>query len=138
MAGFYPDEWLEDLRSQSDIVQVISQYVPLKQKNRRFWGCCPFHSEKTPSFSVEPDKQFFYCFGCHKGGNVIQFIMDVEKLSFPEAVELLAERAGMELPQNTSARQNKDREQNKKRLYEALREAALLWDIGSPPVCRSL
>ena len=68
------DEFVEQVRSQSDIVQVVQSYVPLKRKGNRYWGCCPFHSEQTPSFSVVPDKGFFYCFGCHAGGNVFKFI----------------------------------------------------------------
>ncbi len=125
MAGFYSDEFLESLRSRSDLVQVVSQYVPLKQKNRRFWGCCPFHSEKTPSFSVDADKQLYYCFGCHNGGNVIHFLMNIEKMSFPEAVAQLAERAGMPLPQHTDDANYTRRKKQRERLYAALREAAL-------------
>ena len=70
------DEFVEQVRSQSDIVQVVQSYVPLKRKGNRYWGCCPFHSEQTPSFSVVPDKGFFYCFGCHAGGNVFKFVSD--------------------------------------------------------------
>lgn len=124
MAGFYAEDWLEDLRARNDIVQVVSQYVPLTQKSRRYWGCCPFHSEKTPSFSVDPDKQFYYCFGCHAGGNVIHFIMNAEKLTFPEAVQFLAERAGIPLPDTANDQAFQKRRQEKDRLYGALREAA--------------
>lgn len=124
MAGFYAEDWLEDLRARNDIVQVVSQYVPLTQKSRRYWGCCPFHSEKTPSFSVDPDKQFYYCFGCHAGGNVIHFIMNAEKLTFPEAVQFLAERAGIPLPDTANDEAFQKRRQQKERLYGALREAA--------------
>ena len=70
MAGHFTDEFLDEVRARNDLVQIVSQYVPLQQKSRRYWGCCPFHSEKMPSFSVDPDKQFYYCFGCHEGGNV--------------------------------------------------------------------
>jgi DNA primase len=83
----YTDDWLENLRARNDLVQVVSQYVPLTQKNRRYWGCCPFHSEKTPSFSIDADKQLYYCFGCHAGGNVIHFLMNIEKLAFEAAEE---------------------------------------------------
>ncbi|MFR4008271.1 MAG: CHC2 zinc finger domain-containing protein [Christensenellales bacterium] len=82
MAGHFSDEFLDEVRLRNDLVQIVSQYVPLQQKSRRYWGCCPFHSEKTPSFSVDPDKQFYYCFGCHEGGNVIHFIMKMEKMTF--------------------------------------------------------
>ena len=125
MAGLYADDWLESLRARNDLVQVVSQYVPLTQKNRRYWGCCPFHSEKTPSFSVDPDKQFYYCFGCHAGGNVIHFLMNIEKLGFPEAVAQLAERAGIALPQNADDEDFARRKAQRERMYAALREAAL-------------
>ncbi len=125
MAGLYADDWLESLRARNDLVQVVSQYVPLTQKNRRYWGCCPFHSEKTPSFSVDPDKQFYYCFGCHAGGNVIHFLMNIEKLGFTEAVAQLAERAGIALPQNADDEDFARRKAQRERLYAALREAAM-------------
>ena len=127
MAGLYADDYLESLRARNDLVQVVSQYVTLVQKNRRYWGCCPFHSEKTPSFSVDPDKQFYYCFGCHAGGNVIHFVMNVEKLSFPEAVAQLAERAGMPLPQSSDKDDFVRKREQRERLYAALREAALYY-----------
>ena len=84
--------FLERLRSESNIVSVVSDYVPLKRKGRNHWGCCPFHQEKTPSFSVSEDKGFFFCFGCQSGGDVFQFLMKVENITFPEAVKLLAEK----------------------------------------------
>ncbi len=127
MAGLYADDWLESLRARNDLVQVVSQYVTLAQKNRRYWGCCPFHSEKTPSFSVDPDKQFYYCFGCHAGGNVIHFLMNMEKLSFTEAVAQLAERVGMPLPQTADDDEFAKRREQRERLYAALREAALYY-----------
>ena len=95
----FPQEWMDELLSKNEITEVISSYVALKPKGRKLWACCPLHGEKTPSFSVSPDKQLFYCFGCHAGGTVIQFIMDMEHLTFIEAVKLLAERAHMELPE---------------------------------------
>ena len=73
---------------------VVSEYVHLEKKGGRLWGLCPFHSEKTPSFTVDPDKSVFYCFGCHKGGSLFTFVMEMEKLSFVEAVKLLGEKAG--------------------------------------------
>jgi len=76
---------------------VVSEYVHLEKKGGRLWGLCPFHSEKTPSFTVDPDKALFYCFGCQKGGTIFTFIMEMEKLSFVEAVQLLAEKAGVQL-----------------------------------------
>ena len=92
------DEFVEQVRSQSDIVQVVQGYVSLKKKGNRFWGCCPFHNEKTPSFSVVPDKGFFYCFGCHAGGNVFKFISMIENVSYFEAIKLQAEKLGIPLP----------------------------------------
>ena len=94
----YSDEILEQVKSRNDIVDVISQYIVLKRSGRNYFGACPFHNEKTPSLSVSPDRQIFKCFGCGVGGNVFQFISKIENLSFGEAVEMLAERAGVELP----------------------------------------
>ena len=127
------DAWLEELRSRISLEEVVSEYVPMKQKGRRLWGCCPFHSEKTPSFSVDTESQLYYCFGCHKGGTVINFIMDMERMEFMDAVRLLADRAHMELPERSSqpgeARTTRD---ERERMYEANRLAAryyheLLW-----------
>ena len=101
MAGRFPPQWLDELRARADIVSVVSQYVTLKQKGRRYWGLCPFHGEKTPSFSVDPEKQMYYCFGCKAGGSVIQFVMDMDRLEFVDAVKQLAEQVHMELPQMT-------------------------------------
>ena len=86
MAGRFSDAWLDELRSRVSIEEIVSEYVPLKRKGRRAWGLCPFHNEKTPSFSVDAETQLFYCFGCHKGGSVIQFVMEMERLDFQEAV----------------------------------------------------
>ncbi len=94
----YSDELIEEIRSNNDIVDVISQYVTLKRSGRNFFGLCPFHKEKSPSFSVSPDKQIFHCFGCNAGGNVIHFVSKIESINFKETLELLAERANIELP----------------------------------------
>ena len=98
---FYPDEIIEEVRNQNDIVDVISEYVKLQKKGANYFGLCPFHNEKSPSFSVSPGKQMYYCFGCGEGGNVISFVMKYENYSFIEAVQMLAFRAGIELPQVT-------------------------------------
>ena len=90
-----PEEFIEEVRARNDIVDVISQYVHLQKKGNRYWGLCPFHGEKTGSFSVRPDNQFFYCFGCHAGGNVFQFIQKIDRVDFLQAVEKLAERANI-------------------------------------------
>ena len=94
-----PEQFIDELVARSDIADVVSSYVRLTPKGSNLWGLCPFHSEKTPSFSVSPDKQIYYCFGCHKGGGVISFLMEMENLSFPDAVRLLAQRAGVEVPE---------------------------------------
>ncbi|MFN2492077.1 MAG: CHC2 zinc finger domain-containing protein, partial [Pyrinomonadaceae bacterium] len=94
----YPQTFIDDLKRQADIVRVIQDYVQLKKKGANWMACCPFHKEKTPSFSVSPAKEIFYCFGCHKGGSVFNFVMEMERVSFPEAIKLVAEKSGMPLP----------------------------------------
>ncbi len=94
----YSDELIDEIRNKNDIVDIISQYVVLKRSGRNFFGLCPFHKEKSPSFSVSPDKQIFHCFGCGVGGNVFHFVSKIENLSFKETIEMLAEKAGIELP----------------------------------------
>src|SRR5690625_174498 len=94
-----PEEKIEEVRKANDIVDVISEYVQLKKQGRNFFGLCPFHGEKTPSFSVTPEKQIFYCFGCKKGGNVLTFLMELENYSFYESIKILAEKSGIDLPQ---------------------------------------
>lgn len=134
----FPNAWLDELLAKNDIVSVVSSYVELRPKGRRLWGLCPLHGEKTPSFSVSPDKQMFYCFGCHAGGTVIQFIMQMERLSFVEAVKLLANRAGMELPENADDTAMQRERAYKERLYAACKAAArfymetLLGPDGAP------
>lgn len=105
---FYPDEIIEEVRNQNDIVDVISEYVKLQKKGANYFGLCPFHNEKSPSFSVSPGKQMYYCFGCGEGGNVISFVMKYENYSFIEAVQMLASRAGIELPQVTRSKEEKE------------------------------
>jgi DNA primase len=94
----YPQTFVDDLRRQADIVRVIQDYVQLKKKGANWMACCPFHKEKTPSFSVSPTKEIFYCFGCHKGGSVFSFVMEIEGVGFGEAIKIVAERVGMPLP----------------------------------------
>ena len=94
----YSDEIIEEVRQSNDIVDIISQYMHLKRSGRNYFGLCPFHNEKSPSFSVSPDKQIFHCFGCGVGGNVFTFLMKIEGISFIEAVQSLAERANIQLP----------------------------------------
>jgi len=116
-----PDRFIEELVARSEISDVVSSYVHLTKKGGNMWGLCPFHNEKTPSFAVSPDKQIYHCFGCGKGGGVINFIMEIENLPFVEAVRLLAQRAGMELPE-TGESENFRRK--KERLLALNRETA--------------
>ena len=95
----YPQTFIDDLKRQADIVRVIQDYVQLKKKGANWMACCPFHKEKTPSFSVSPAKEIYYCFGCHKGGSVFNFVMEIERVSFPEAIRIVADKVGMPLPQ---------------------------------------
>ena len=95
----YSDELIDEIRNSNDIVDIVSQHLVLKRSGRNFMGLCPFHKEKSPSFSVSADKQYYHCFGCHKGGDVFSFIMEIEKLSFKEAFEFLAERGHVKLPE---------------------------------------
>ncbi|PYS71094.1 MAG: DNA primase [Acidobacteria bacterium] len=94
----YPQTFVDDLRRQADIVRVVQDYVQLKKKGANWMACCPFHKEKTPSFSVSPTKEIFYCFGCHKGGSVLNFVMEIERVAFPEAIKIVADKVGMPLP----------------------------------------
>ena len=98
MAGRIPDTFIDDLVSKTDIVEVIEHYVPLKRAGKEFKACCPFHDEKTPSFTVVPDKQFYHCFGCGAHGTAVGFLMDYANLEFVEAVEELAGRLGVDVP----------------------------------------
>ncbi len=106
----FPENFINDLMDRSDIVDVVSSYVSLtKRSGSNLFGLCPFHSERTPSFSVSPDKQIYHCFGCGKGGGVVNFIMEIENLSYPDAIAFLANRAGMPLPEQTDSRDNRKR-----------------------------
>ena len=118
----FSEAFLDELAARNDIVDVVSSYVELKRKGANYFGLCPFHSEKTPSFSVAPDKQMYHCFGCKKGGGVFNFIMEIENLTFPEAVEFLARRAGMSLPQEGEMQNDGDR--LRRRVLELNRTAA--------------
>ncbi len=116
-----PDAFLDELVERCDIVDVVSQYVQLTKKGGNLFGLCPFHNEKTPSFSVSPDKQIYHCFGCGKGGGVISFIMGIENLSFPDAVRFLAEKNGMTVPEESG---DQEIPRQRKRMLELNREAA--------------
>ena len=116
-----PEQFIDELVARSEITDVVSSYVPLTRKGNNLWGLCPFHNEKTPSFSVSPDKQIYHCFGCGKGGGVISFIMEMENLPFVDAVRLLAQRAGMEMPETG---ENEGYRKKRERLLALNREAA--------------
>lgn len=95
----FSDKWLEELKSRVNIIDVIGSYTTLTRKGKNYWACCPFHTEKTPSFAINEMEQYYHCFGCHAGGDVIRFVMEIESVSFYEAVKMLAERAGIPLPE---------------------------------------
>ena len=124
MAGLIPQSFIDDLLNRTDIVDVVSSRVQLKKAGKNYTACCPFHKEKTPSFSVSPDKQFYYCFGCGAGGNALGFLMDHDNLDFPQAVEDLAKAAGMEIPREESGRPHKPRQPTDSPLYPLLTAAA--------------
>jgi DNA primase len=107
--GSIPDDKIEEIRRRADIASVIGEYVVLKKAGKNFLGLCPFHQEKTPSFTVSPDKQMFYCFGCSEGGNVFSFLMKLNHLTFPEAVRQLAGKVGVVIPEKTMSREEKER-----------------------------
>ncbi|WP_282363446.1 DNA primase [Pseudomonas sp. PS01297] len=124
MAGLIPQSFIDDLLNRTDIVDVVSSRVQMKKAGKNYTACCPFHKEKTPSFSVSPDKQFYYCFGCGAGGNALGFIMDHDNLDFPQAVEELAKAAGMEIPREEGGRSHKPRQPTDSPLYPLLTAAA--------------
>lgn len=112
------ESFKEQVRSTANIVEVISGYVPLKKRGQNFWGCCPFHGEKTPSFAVNPAKNMFYCFGCHEGGDIFKFIMKIESCDFMEALKLLAGRYGIPVPERQKTAVEIRREKQRARIYE--------------------
>lgn len=124
---FYPEDVLEEVRSANDIVDVISETVKLQKKGSSYFGLCPFHNEKSPSFSVSPQKQMFHCFGCGEGGNVIHYIMEYENYSFPEAVKYLADRARITLPEVKYSEKNRREADMRGKLLEINKEAALYY-----------
>lgn len=121
---YYPDELIEEVRMKNDIVDVISGYVRLQKKGSSYFGLCPFHNEKSPSFSVSGIKQMYYCFGCGAGGNVITFLMEYENAGFQEAVKMLADRAGIKLPEMEYSEEARRKESRRAKLLEINKEAA--------------
>ncbi len=139
MAGRIPSSWMDELYARTDIVSVVSGYLPLKKDGRRYWGLCPFHHEKTPSFSVNSELNLYYCFGCKAGGNVVQFVMEMERVSYLEAVKLLADRIHMPLPELQEDPDYERRRSQRERLLSANREAARfyhdqLWTEAGKPI----
>lgn len=131
---YYSEELVEEVRTRNDIVDVVAGYVRLQKKGSNHWGLCPFHSEKSPSFSVSGPKQMYYCFGCGAGGNVYTFLMNYESLSFPEAVKMLADRVGIQLPEGEDSAETRQRDSRRARLLEVNREAAkfFYYQLRSP------
>ena len=133
------ENFKEQVRSAADIVEVISGYVPLKKRGQNFWGCCPFHGEKTPSFAVNPAKDMFYCFGCHEGGDIFKFIMKIEGCGFMDAMKLLAGRYSIPVPEKQKTAAEIEREKQRERIYQTNETAAkffqaclLKTDYGKP------
>ena len=121
---YYPEDVVEEVRTRNDIVDVISGYVKLQKKGSNYFGLCPFHNEKSPSFSVSPQKQMYYCFGCGAGGNVITFVMEYENYSFPEALKVLADRAGIHLPEVEYSKEERAKADKRSTLLEINKLAA--------------
>jgi DNA primase len=122
----FPQTFIDDLRRQADIVRVIQDYVSLKKKGANWMACCPFHQEKTPSFSVNPAKDIFFCFGCQKGGSVFNFVMEIERVSFPEAIKIVAEKANVQLPAMVEDQKFEARRKEADEIIE-MNSWALLW-----------
>ncbi len=137
---FYPEDVVEEVRQRNDIVSVVSGYVKLQRRGSSYFGLCPFHSEKTPSFSVNPDKQLYYCFGCGAGGSVFNFIMEYENYTFSEAVRFLADRAGMQLPEEEYSEEARQKQDLKKSILEINKMAAKFYyyQLRSPEGARGL
>ena len=125
---YYSEDLIEEVRSRNDIVDVIGSYVTLKRRGNSYMACCPFHHEKTPSFHVSREKQMYHCFGCGVGGNVLTFVMEYENYSFPEAVKMLAERAGVVLPEQDYSKEQRQKENYKTVLKEMNKAAAVYFN----------
>jgi len=121
--AFFSQDFIEEVLDRNDIVDVISSYISLKKKGANYWGLCPFHGEKTPSFSVNANQQFYHCFGCHAGGDAISFVQKVERMDFKEAVTFLAERANLQIPKDTQS-ENYISSDEKEKMYSVMKEAA--------------
>ena len=136
--GLIPDSVIEEILTRADIESVVGRYVLLNRKGGNMWGLCPFHSEKTPSFSINPSKGIYKCFGCGKGGNAINFVMEMEHLNYPESIRFLGGLYGVEIPE-TGYSGNSIQKEEKDRVKEILKEAAKFYykalndpEIGAP------
>ncbi|NLN41519.1 MAG: DNA primase [Clostridiales bacterium] len=127
MSIFLPEDFIEEVRAANEIIDVISEYISLKPRGKNFFGLCPFHNEKTPSFSVDPQKQLYHCFGCGEGGNVFNFIMAQERLNFVDAVKFLAERKGISLPGSFNMVEDEEVKRQRQELYKINRAAAMFY-----------
>jgi DNA primase len=127
MSNYLPEDFIEEVRVANEITDVISEYLTLRPKGKNYFGLCPFHNEKTPSFSVDPEKQLYHCFGCGAGGNVFTFIMEQERLDFIDSVKLLAQRKGIPLPDSIESPQDEEAKKHKDKLYMLNRETALYY-----------
>lgn len=123
MAGRIPQQFIDQLLDRVDIVELIDSRIALRKSGRNFMACCPFHDEKSPSFSVQPEKQFYYCFGCGAGGNALGFLMDYDRMEFPAAIDYLAAKCGMEVPREQESEQQRIRKEHKQDLYSELAKA---------------
>jgi DNA primase len=128
MAGLIPQSFIDDLLHRTDILEVVDKRVPLKKSGKNYQACCPFHNEKTPSFSVQPERQFYYCFGCGAGGNAIGFVMNFDHVDFPQAVETLARDAGVEVPREESKAETRRQSEHAK-LLDVLERASKFYQF---------
>ena len=127
MAGLIPRSFIDDLLNRVDIVEVIDSRVPLKKKGREFWACCPFHGEKSPSFSVSPSKQFYHCFGCQKSGNAVGFLMDYDHMEFVEAIESLAASLGMDVPYEQGSAPARPAQQTLEPMFQTMEKCSAFY-----------
>ena len=132
MAAFIPEEKISEIKNAADIVDVVSESVLLKKAGKNYIGLCPFHSEKTPSFTVSPDKQIFHCFGCSTGGNVFSFLMKQEGVSFPEAARYLAKRYGIDIPDRPLSAEQKKKISQRESLLDINRRAGEFYHQPQP------
>jgi DNA primase catalytic core len=135
MAGLIPQDFIDELLSRADLSEVVGNRVALKKAGREYKGCCPFHNEKTPSFTVSPDKGFYHCFGCGAHGSAIRFLMDHDKMEFVEAIEELAQMVGVDVPRDTSSneriKENEHFDAALRRFKRSCEKAGILSELRS-------